>query len=71
MKLGLVDELPLLSGVRVDDRGKECVRIVRHMEGKRLHVMSYPGERVHPGMLGEGRRLEGNSKVLEEIWRSA
>jgi hypothetical protein len=42
-----------------------------HMERQRLHVVAYPGERVHPGKLGEGRWLESNSEIFEEVWRSA
>lgn len=41
------------------------------MEGKRLYMATYPGEGLDARRLGEGGRLEGDGKGLEQGRRSA
>lgn len=71
LKLRLIYELLLLTGLWVYDWRQKGIRIMWHVESHGLHVTAYSRECLGPGRLCERRRFEGNGHVFEKMWRSA
>ena len=53
LQLRLVEKLLLFTRLRVNDGWEEGIWSVGHMEGKRLNMATYPGERLNARRLGE------------------
>ncbi len=63
----LVDESLLFAGNRVNQRGKECLRAVRHGEGELADVLSDTVQCGHAGGFGEDAGSKGDVDVFKEV----
>lgn len=62
-----VNKRLLLACDCVDQRGKKCLRAVRHDEGEFTDMLSNPVQRGHAGWFGEDTGSESNINVFEQI----
>lgn len=62
-----VDEGLLLAGDCVDQRGKKCLRAVRHDESKFADMLSNPVQCSHAGRFSEDAGSESDLNIFEQV----